>query len=94
MDTATRSKPEDIPANWISDTERRIKQAIGDRVLTLRKMRKKAGQSGWTQKAVAERAGISLRQFQKIEKGQALPQLRIILRVAKAMDISPLELFQ
>ena len=29
--------------------------------------------SGWTQQAVADRVGVSLRWYQKIEKGEVLP---------------------
>lgn len=30
-------------------------------------------QSGWTQQVVADRVGVSLRWYQKIEKGEVLP---------------------
>lgn len=47
---------------------------------------------GWTQEALAERAGVSALQIGFCERGDNVPKLTLILRIAKALGVRPGEL--
>lgn len=42
-----------------------------------------------TQRELAKRAGVAASTVYLIEAGRALPQLRIMIRLADALDVSP-----
>lgn len=44
---------------------------------------------GWTQEELAERAEISATYLGFIERGENVPTLPLILRLADALDVSP-----
>lgn len=46
-------------------------------------------QSGWTQQAVADQAFISLRWYQKIEKGEVLPGFLAGVCLMRLFEITP-----
>lgn len=46
-------------------------------------------QSGWTQQAVADRVGVSLRWYQKIEKGEVLPSFFVGIGLMWLFGITP-----
>lgn len=51
----------------------------------------------FSQEAVAERAGLSLRSYQRLEEGGAgatSPRLLTVARVAVALNVDPADLFQ
>lgn len=43
---------------------------------------------GWTQEEVAEAIGISVRWYQKIEKGEYLPSATVMLRLIILLEIN------
>ncbi|HEY2093449.1 MAG TPA: helix-turn-helix transcriptional regulator [Thermoanaerobaculia bacterium] len=47
---------------------------------------------GWTQETLAERAGVSALQIGFCERGDNVPKLTLILRIAKALSVRPGEL--
>jgi transcriptional regulator with XRE-family HTH domain len=49
---------------------------------------------GWTQEQLAEAAGITSTYTSDLERGEKVPSLSILLRVARAFDISIAELLQ
>jgi transcriptional regulator with XRE-family HTH domain len=56
------------------------------RLRTLRRGR------GWTREALAERSGVDVRQIAYYEGGRHLPELRRLLRLAAAFDLTTDEL--
>ena len=57
----------------------------------IRRMRKERDLS---QEALAERAGIAADYLGFIERGENVPTLTIILKIAKALKVPPAELFR
>lgn len=49
---------------------------------------------GWTQEQLAEAAGITSTYTSDLERGEKVPSLSILLRLARAFDISVAELLQ
>jgi len=47
---------------------------------------------GWTQETLAERAGVSALQIGFCERGDNVPKLTLVLRIAKALGVRPGEL--
>ena len=47
---------------------------------------------GWTQERLAEEAGVSTLQIGFIERGENVPKLTHILRIARALGVRPGEL--
>jgi transcriptional regulator with XRE-family HTH domain len=62
--------------------------AFGRRIRELRVER------GWTQEALAERAGINTLQVGHIERGANDPKLTTILGLAKALGLGPEQLLR
>jgi len=60
--------------------------AFGEAVRERRKAR------GWTQEKLAERAGVSALQVGFCERGDNVPKLTLVLRIAKALGVRPGEL--
>ncbi len=60
--------------------------AFGEAVRSRRKAK------DWTQEHLAEAAGISALQVGFIERGDNVPKLTLILRIAKALGVRPGEL--
>lgn len=58
---------------------------------TLRRMRKERGLS---QEALAERAGLATDYLGFIERGENVPTLTVLLKLAMALDIPPSELLR
>lgn len=69
-----------------SDETEGIK-AFGENIRRLRKERK------LTMEELANQADIELSQIYRIETGKINPKLTTILRVAKALEVNPKELF-
>ena len=64
----------------------RIGRAFGARLRKLRQHR------GLTQSEVAERAQVSLVYVSQIERGHRNPTLAVVLRLARAVDVTPSDL--
>lgn len=60
--------------------------AFGRRVRELRNERE------WTQEELAERAGMNWLQLGHIERGSSDPKLSTIIKLAKALKVSPADL--
>ena len=60
--------------------------AFGDAVRVHRKAKK------WTQEQLAERAGVAAIHVGFVERGENVPKLTMILRLAKAFGVRPGEL--
>jgi transcriptional regulator with XRE-family HTH domain len=60
--------------------------AFGEAIRERRKAR------GWTQERLAEEAGVSALQIGFTERGDNVPKLTLILRVARALRVRPGEL--
>jgi transcriptional regulator with XRE-family HTH domain len=60
--------------------------AFGEAVRERRKAR------GWTQERLAEEAGVSALQVGFSERGDNVPKLTLILRIARALGVRPGEL--
>jgi len=60
--------------------------AFGEAVRERRKAR------GWTQEKLAERAGVSALQVGFCERGDNVPKLTLVLRIARALGVRPGEL--
>jgi len=60
--------------------------AFGEAVRERRKAK------GWTQEALAERAGVAAIHVGFVERGENVPKLTMILRIAKALGVRPGEL--
>ncbi|MCH5267335.1 MAG: helix-turn-helix transcriptional regulator [Lachnospiraceae bacterium] len=58
-------------------------KAIGNKLLTIRK------KTGMTQSEVAEAAGLSDRTYADIERGSVNMRIETILRICKALQITP-----
>ena len=67
-------------------TKAREAIAFGEAVRERRKA------NGWTQEQLAERAGIAAIHVGFVERGENVPKLTLILRIAKAFGIRPGEL--
>jgi transcriptional regulator with XRE-family HTH domain len=75
----------------IQDVPRRTTKApeavaFGEAVRERRKAR------GWTQEKLAERAGVSALQVGFCERGDNVPKLTLVLRIARALGVRPGEL--
>ena len=53
------------------------------------KVFKGRSQAGWTQQAVADRVFVSLRWYQKIEKGEVLPSFVVGIYLMRLFGITP-----
>lgn len=62
--------------------ERYLKVAIASQIGLNRRVR------GWSQKELAEKAGIKQAQVSRIEKGQNLPNLETLRKLASALDVA------
>jgi transcriptional regulator with XRE-family HTH domain len=62
-------------------------RALGRRVAELRR------ESGRTQSAVAERAGVTVRYVQAVEAGDYNPTFSTLLALARGLEVAPVELF-
>jgi transcriptional regulator with XRE-family HTH domain len=62
-------------------------RALGRRVAELRR------ESGRTQSALAERAGVTVRYVQALEAGDYNPTFTTLLAIAWGLDVAPAELF-
>jgi len=60
--------------------------AFGEAVRERRRAR------GWTQEQLAERAGVAAIHVGFVERGENVPKLTLILRIAKAFGVRPGEL--
>ncbi len=47
---------------------------------------------GWSQEALAHRAGITTAYAGLVERGQKVPSLTVVLKLCRALDCSPGEL--
>jgi transcriptional regulator with XRE-family HTH domain len=65
-----------------------MQKAIGKRIRDLRKAR------GMTQEAVAEKARIHTKYFGNIERGEVNLTVATVERIAQALEVSVLEMFQ
>lgn len=63
------------------------KVALGARIKALRK------RQGWSQEQLAERVGISTQYVSNIERGKENPTLDLLLRLAEALRVAPVDLF-
>jgi transcriptional regulator with XRE-family HTH domain len=61
-------------------------RALGRRVAELRR------ESGRTQSALAERAGVTVRYVQALEAGDYNPTFTTLLAIARGLDVPPAEL--
>lgn len=68
------------------DDEIIIKDFISHKMIELRKL------AGWSQSELARRAGVTSPAINQIEKGDRMPSLILILKVARAFKVSLLEL--
>lgn len=68
------------------ETERELSQRFGRNVRNARAVRK------WTQETFAERAGISFEYVGMLERGERLPSLDMLIRVAQALGTSVADL--
>jgi len=64
-----------------------LQALFGRRVQMLRKRR------GYTQEELAEAVRISVEYVSKIERGLASPSFAVIARLAKVLEVAPVELF-
>lgn len=55
-------------------------------------VRERRKAKGWTQERLAEEAGIAAIQVGFVERGENVPKLTLILRIAKALGVRPGEL--
>jgi transcriptional regulator with XRE-family HTH domain len=69
------------------DEADRILADLGRRVAELRRER------GWTQEVLANRLGMQVQSLQKIERGAANLTVRTIVRVARGLTTSHVDLF-
>lgn len=63
------------------------KAALAARIKVLRK------QQGWSQEELAERVGISTQYVSNIERGKENPTLDLLLRLAEALRVVPVDIF-
>jgi DNA-binding XRE family transcriptional regulator len=82
--SSLRSRPYD--SGVAEDGDARIGRAFGARLRGLRK------RQGLTQSDVAERAQVSLVYVSQIERGLRNPTLAVVLRLARAVDVTPCDL--
>ena len=59
-----------------------------------RRLRELRTMHGWTQEQMAEKAGITPTYTSDLERGEKVPSLTIVLRLARALDISVSEMLQ
>ena len=64
-----------------------IKRAVGKRIKIVRQ------RNGLTQDQLAEQVGLSPKYISGIERGVENPTMDILLRVAKALEVEPYDLF-
>lgn len=76
-------------------TWRNLEKAMRDRLATnARRIRE---EEGFSQGQAAKRAGMSLRSYQRVEEGgtgPTPPRLATVARVAFALGVDPVDLFQ
>lgn len=60
----------------------------------LKQLKERREKLNLTQKQVAQRAGISERGYQNYELGIRIPNVYVAFKIAKALEISPIELYQ
>lgn len=65
-----------------------VRRSVGRRIAELRLAR------GRTQEAVAEQLGMQLKNYQRIERGMQNMTLRTLVRIAVALDVRTIELFE
>lgn len=65
-----------------------LKERFGRRVRSFRHLR------DWTQKRLAEEAGLSPEYLGEIERGEASPSFEVIAELAQALDVQPGLLFR
>jgi transcriptional regulator with XRE-family HTH domain len=65
-----------------------VRKAFGERVRALRKQR------GYSQEALAERADLHFTYVSSVERGERNISLVNIVRLARALKVSPASLFQ
>lgn len=64
-----------------------IKRAVGKRIKIVRQ------RSGLTQDQLAEQVGLSPKYISGIERGVENPTMDILIRLAKALEVEPYDLF-
>ncbi len=67
--------------------EAALKENFGRRVRSFRHLR------DWTQKRLAEKAGLSPEYLGEIERGEASPSFEVIGDLVEALDVNPEDLF-
>lgn len=55
-------------------------------------VRERRKAKGWTQEQLAEHAGVAAIHVGFVERGENVPKLTMILRIARALDVRPGEL--
>ena len=63
------------------------RKIIGEAVLKFR------DKTGWSQEALAERAGVHPNYIGRIERGECAPTVEILIRIAKALKVPPYKFF-
>jgi transcriptional regulator with XRE-family HTH domain len=74
--------------NMMPPTKKRTPEAVAFGAAV--RERRKA--HGWTQERLAERAGVAAIHVGFVERGENVPKLTMILRIAKALGVRPGEL--
>ena len=72
----------------VVSTDSAFLQAIGKRIRELRMVK------GWSQQELAYRVGMEKSNLSVIETGKSNPQLLTICKIACALGVQPLEVFQ
>jgi Predicted transcriptional regulators len=67
-------------------TENREGEILGGAVRTLRNQR------GWTQEDLAEKAGVTATYVGQVERGDKVPSLTVVLKLARGLGVAPTEL--
>ena len=57
--------------------------------LTVRRLRADAG---WTQEDLADRAGLTATYVGQVERGDKVPSLTVVLKLARGLGVTPVEL--
>lgn len=65
-----------------------FKKQFGDKLRSLRK------QKGWSQEELAERCGLHRTYVSSVERGERNPTLRIIQKIAHALEVHPSTLLE
>ena len=56
---------------------------------TVRRLRADAG---WTQEDLADRAGLTATYVGQVERGDKVPSLTVVLKLARGLEVTPAEL--